>query len=239
MTRFKNIVATQQDIVPLVQKLAEWTNTWIIGVIADPPTFHDSFSKAAAKTKEHITSHLRGKVDRVVSILEREQARIDRMSNNRTQQVRSTATSDEGVIAALHSTYEGPGIIRASGPRHDNDHVDIEEIRIAPTHEELISRTKPFLPANLFGAPHPLPAESMERLLDIQFRLLREELTYVVEITPKHSLELTVGSARHLDKLCSWCVTICLREATNEPNSASSSKREEGNIAAIQMVKTP
>jgi hypothetical protein len=60
------------------------------------------------------------------------------------------------------------------------DFVDIASIRVAPTSQELSCRLEGFLPANLYDAPHPLPAGSMERLLDIQFRLLREELTCVV-----------------------------------------------------------
>ena len=82
-----------------------------------------------------------------------------------------------GSVAALHNAYEGPGAARPEGPRHDNDYINIADIQIAPTHAELTSPLHPFLPANLFGAPHPLPPESMEQLLDIQFRLLREELT--------------------------------------------------------------
>lgn len=88
----------------------------------------------------------------------------------------SVAISEEGDIAALHNAYEGPGSLRPEGPRHDNDFVDINDIRIAPTHNELISRISPYLPANIHAAPHPYSPESMERLLDIQFRLLREEL---------------------------------------------------------------
>lgn len=89
-------------------------------------------------------------------------------------------STDEGTLAALHTTYVAPGELREEGPRHDNDYVDIEGIRIAPTHEELVCRLPPFLPANIYGAPHPLPSESPERLLDTQFRLLREELTCVL-----------------------------------------------------------
>jgi hypothetical protein len=73
--------------------------------------------------------------------------------------------------------YEGPGEIRSKGPRHDNDFADISEIRVAPTHEELVCRTPPFLPGNFYEAPHHLETGSMARLLDIQFRLLREDLT--------------------------------------------------------------
>lgn len=77
----------------------------------------------------------------------------------------------------LNIIYEGPGALRPLGPRHDNDFSEIQDIRIAPTHDELISRLPPFLPGNFHAAPHHLPAEGVARLLDIQFRLLREELT--------------------------------------------------------------
>lgn len=86
---------------------------------------------------------------------------------------------DDGIISALRITYDGPGELSREGKRHDNDFIDIQDIRIAPTREELLSRAIPFLPANIYDAPHPLPQDSMERILDIQFRLLREELTYV------------------------------------------------------------
>ena len=38
-------------------------------------------------------------------------------------------------------------------------------------------QTQPFLLASLFDAPHLFQADSMQRLLDIQYCLLREELT--------------------------------------------------------------
>lgn len=116
-----------------------------------------------------------------MSIVDREQTKLNRSLQGglRVNSLVTNAGSNEGIIAALQTNYDGPGEDRQDGPRHDNDHREIDKIRIAPTHQELISRIPPFLPANLYDAPHPLPAESMERLLDIQFRLLREELTYV------------------------------------------------------------
>jgi hypothetical protein len=164
-----------------VKHLDNWATTWIEGVSSTPPGFDDPFKNAAPAARDHIITHLRSKIDRLVSIVDREQTKLDR-SLQGGRQVTSFVTntgSNEGIIAALQTTYDGPGEDRRDGPRHDNDHRDIEKIRIAPTHEELISRIPPFLPANLYDAPHPLPADSMERLLDIQFRLLREELTYV------------------------------------------------------------
>jgi hypothetical protein len=164
-----------------VRHLGDWVTAWIEGVFVIPPTFDDPFKNATGAARDHIVVHLRSKVDRLVSIVDREQTKLDRS----LQAVRPNTSfithtgSNEGIIAALETTYDGPGEDRRDGPRHDNDHRDIDKIRIAPTHEELISHIPPFLPANLYDAPHPLPAASMERLLDIQFRLLREELTYV------------------------------------------------------------
>lgn len=143
-----------------------------------PPAFDDPFREANSTTRDQIIDHLRTKVHRLVVIVEREQHKIDR--SNQQHIPTSLVLSDksrEGIVAALNITYEGPGALRPLGPRHDNDFSDIMDIRIAPTHEELISRLSPFLPGNFRDAPHHLPAESMERLLDIQFRLLREELT--------------------------------------------------------------
>lgn len=86
------------------------------------------------------------------------------------------ATADN-IVGALFQGYEGPGEERQGGPRHDNDFIEIAQIKIAPTNEELISRIPPYLPANIPNAPHTYPPDSIHRLLDIQFRLLREELT--------------------------------------------------------------
>ena len=62
-----------------------------------------------------------------------------------------------------------------SAPRHDNDFVDICKISIVPTRDEALSSRPPFLPKNADEAQHHLAG--MERLLDIQFRLLREDFT--------------------------------------------------------------
>ncbi|KIK63308.1 hypothetical protein GYMLUDRAFT_464195 [Collybiopsis luxurians FD-317 M1] len=76
----------------------------------------------------------------------------------------------------LRQRYDPPGYLRTGGPRHDNDSVEISSIRIVPTHEEMLCPVPPYLPVNLPEAPHHCRPGSMERLLDVQFRLLREEL---------------------------------------------------------------
>ena len=95
----------------------------------------------------------------------------------------------QAFISRLAHIYEPPGILRDGGPRHDNDFTDIQDIRIAPTHEELLCPIAPYLPVFLPMAPHHLPEDSMQRHLDIQFRLLREEMMYVpfAILIPSHA----------------------------------------------------
>ena len=83
----------------------------------------------------------------------------------------------QALLMRLEQTYDPPGDLRPEGPRHDNDFANIAHIRICPTDEELMCPVAPHLPATIPGAPHHLPAGSMERHIDTQFRLLREDLT--------------------------------------------------------------
>jgi hypothetical protein len=160
-------------------------DAWIKGISSDPPLFDDPFKSTNQAAREHIIAHLISKVNPLISIVDREENKIKRSAREPRPSGVATSGPSEGIVAALQMTYQGPGELRSDGPRHDNDFIDITDIRTAPTHDELMSRIPPFLPSNFHNAPHPLPAESMERLLDIQFRLLREELTYV---PPYHSV---------------------------------------------------
>ncbi|KAF5326320.1 hypothetical protein D9611_000022 [Ephemerocybe angulata] len=179
LTRFKNAVATYPRLVPLVEHLQQWVELWVSKVTSRPPTFVDSkFVASSPETREFIISHLRDKTQRLLTITEREQRKESRAAD-RLAEKPWAQSSNEGVVSALNILYKdaGLGSLRPTGPRHDNDLDNISDIRIAPTEEELICETAPYLPANFFEAPHHEPAESMERLLDIQFRLLREEGT--------------------------------------------------------------
>jgi hypothetical protein len=99
--------------------------------------------------------------------------------------------------SSLELSRDLPGTLRKGGlPRHNNDFADIRDIRIAPTHEELFCAVLPYLPAFLPMAPHYLPEGSMERHLDIQFRLLREEMMFVANpYLPLHALTSLLQSS--------------------------------------------
>jgi hypothetical protein len=90
----------------------------------------------------------------------------------------TTSDMQQASSSRLANIYEPPGNLRDGGPRHDNDFTDIRDIRIAPTHQELLCPIGPYLPVFLPMAPHHLPSNSMQRHLDIQFRLLREDMMY-------------------------------------------------------------
>ncbi|EPS35125.1 hypothetical protein H072_11452 [Dactylellina haptotyla CBS 200.50] len=70
-----------------------------------------------------------------------------------------------------------PGQLSHAGPRHDNDHELITEISILPTVSEIIcDGRKEFLPTRMAyeDADHH-HQHGIQRLVDIQFRLLRED----------------------------------------------------------------
>ena len=173
LVRFKNAVATYPRLGPLVTNLNRWFQEWLAGVEATPPLFDNPFNKIAPPVRKHIIDSIRERIKRLVNIVQRDEPKLIKSDSKQ----KSKADAIDRFAPALHATYEGPGELRPNGPRHDNDKEHISDVRIAPTHEELTIRIPPYLPANIFAAPHHAPADSMERLLDIQFRLLREELT--------------------------------------------------------------
>jgi hypothetical protein len=177
LTRFRHATIIQPALTPLVRELSRWLDLWISGISSTPPTFEDTWAiQATATSRLHSTNRLRDQIGRVVTIVDREQVAYERQHAVRRPLINSDSSANIGVMAYLDTGYSGAGHEREGGPRHDNDFTNINDIRIAPTHQELICPHPPFLPANIPNAPHHLPADSMERLLDIQFRLLREEL---------------------------------------------------------------
>ena len=65
-----------------------------------------------------------------------------------------------------------PGSLSELGPRHDNDHTDISNIKILPTMEEIQSPRLEYLPSSDPARQH---CPGLAGLLDRQFRLLRED----------------------------------------------------------------
>lgn len=124
--------------------------------------------------KIRLVTKLRKDIERLATIL----GRGDRQPRNPDsgspkERIRPTPQLQ---LVTIYNSYVPPGHLKDGGPRHDNDHTNIIDISIAPTQQELMSDLMPFIPCTVHDAPHHLPMNSMERLMDIQFRLLREEL---------------------------------------------------------------
>lgn len=71
---------------------------------------------------------------------------------------------------------DGPGQLSNAGPRHQNDHVNIQDIAILPTVDEILSLRAPYVPKKDAKEPHHLPI-GQSRLIDISFRQLRYDCT--------------------------------------------------------------
>ena len=96
---------------------------------------------------------------------------------------------------------DGPGHLSRYGPRHDNDHEDIQHIKILPTTDEILSRRKPYIPAKDQSAEHHLPC-GQQRLLDVQFRQLRfDNVEPIIDSCYHASQQLTqlVSTPQDLD----------------------------------------
>lgn len=69
---------------------------------------------------------------------------------------------------------DGPGHFSAFGPRHDNDHVNIQDIQILPTADEILSLRRPYMPEK---DRYSHVDNGVARLADTHFRHLRYDNT--------------------------------------------------------------
>ena len=92
---------------------------------------------------------------------------------------------------------DGPGSLSQFGPRHDNDHVYIKDVRILPTVDEILSLRLPHIPRK--DAPIPTdPLEQRNRLLDLCFRQLRyDSIESIIDIC-YHAFQHCVSDTGHL-----------------------------------------
>ena len=174
--RFKTALQTYPQLNTLVEHLAEWFDVWAVGVQSSPPTFHDPVT-SDQETCRLTVQTLKETIARLRTIIGREHHATESKRVVTKKTAISEAEKTQALLMRLEQTYDPPGHLRPEGPRHDNDFANIVEIRICPTSEELMCPIPPYLPVTVPGAPHHLPAGSMERHLDAQFRLLREDLT--------------------------------------------------------------
>lgn len=166
MSRYKDAAATHSSLGDVVTVLQDKFEAWRTHLANQ-----NSTAAEEEMWQDRMLPFIEKSINRLLSILRRTTI------VHRTREIPLSGIQYGGVpVDNLHLLYVGPGAERPEGPRHNNDHIDINEISIAPTHDELTTVEPPYLPYNVPGAPHTYPSNSMQRLLDIHFRLLREEL---------------------------------------------------------------
>ena len=174
--RFKTALETYPQLNELVEHLNEWFNIWKAGILSNPPTFLDPVT-SNPETCGLTVQTLGETIERLGTIIGREHHSTESRRVVTKKVVLSETERSKALLTRLEHTYDPPGHLRPEGPRHDNDFSSIAQIRICPTSDELMCPIFPHLPVIIPGAPHHLPVGSMERHLDTQFRLLREDLT--------------------------------------------------------------
>ncbi|KAK4909468.1 hypothetical protein LTR49_021747 [Elasticomyces elasticus] len=95
-------------------------------------------------------------------------------------------TKTTGGRAFFELARERPGELSDDGPRHDNDHVDIRQISILPSLQEIQSPRIEYLP---LADPLEWHIGGLRGLLDRHFRLLREDTVGQLRDAAKFELE--------------------------------------------------
>ena len=94
--------------------------------------------------------------------------------------------SNVGTKPTFATSRDLPGQLSDDGPRHDNDHASIRDIKIMPTLEEISASRNEYLPGLDPGEWH---IEGLPGLLDRQFRLVREDTIGQLRDAAKFELE--------------------------------------------------
>ncbi len=89
---------------------------------------------------------------------------------------------------------DGPGDLSSKGVRHDNDHLDIRDISILPTMDEILCRRLPYMPQKDHHTPHRY-VPGQQRLTDVNFRQLRYDSTEVIIDVCYHACQLSTTFA--------------------------------------------
>ncbi|KAF8978876.1 hypothetical protein BGZ46_006063 [Entomortierella lignicola] len=141
---------------------------------------------------------LASEISRLQKIVNDTERSIANVNSSTFSSQATTLNTNRPNMVYLTQTYDPPGNKSPRGPRHDNDHEDITDIKVLPTRDEITSDRPAFLPSNgVPDAPHFLPP-GWKRQLDIHFRLYREDMLdslrrgvkaflKVLEETPSHN----------------------------------------------------
>ncbi|KAH8922476.1 P-loop containing nucleoside triphosphate hydrolase protein [Atractiella rhizophila] len=171
LSRWKNarlehpIVASE-----LLPSMDESIEAWAKDMLSPCPTFRDTISVKSLEERTHAVSSVRRHFQNLKdSFLLRPAPVVLKKPQQNLKMKGETGVLEVVDLELMHEYYEPPG------GRHDNDHSDFRNVSVIPTHQELMSQKPSYLPFNIPGAPHHLVEGSIDRHVDILFRLMRED----------------------------------------------------------------
>ena len=154
-----------ESSVAVLQKLVDLNGTAMINeeLCSIVQTISDCLSGDFSKIEEL-------PVHRTLHTLDKIQRRLD--LGGAISSLQKTRKTNVVPAATYQIQQDLPGALSLDGPRHDNDHEDIANIKILPTAQEIQSTRSEYLPIRDPAAWH---RPGIRGLLDRQFRLLRED----------------------------------------------------------------
>ncbi|ETS75417.1 hypothetical protein PFICI_12361 [Pestalotiopsis fici W106-1] len=169
----------------IVEDLLDLSSKILKQILSD--TSVDSLSSALRTTVQELHGHcdnLPGNLQRLSSAKET----LDHILQTR----KKAKTHPVGLAQQQDFVgYDPPGELSPRGPRHDNDHASIMDIRILPTVGEILAKRLPYAPLYDSSSWH---VSGFRGLLDRHFRLLREDQLGPICNVIKQYLQKSSGS---------------------------------------------
>ena len=150
------------------------------------PKLHSETAKFINSSASHTSEHHKTlrQLDMLLDIVERTETYIELPP--RSQSPVPKFVSEKEISRYMS---DAPGEIRTRGPRHDNDRVNIADIQILPTQSEMVSLNAQYLPCQsgplAYLSSHWIK-DDVERHIDVQFRLVREEMIAPIRQAIQH-----------------------------------------------------
>ncbi|RHZ48435.1 hypothetical protein Glove_551g8 [Diversispora epigaea] len=195
LKRFKT-ASIEETMFEICEKLENLKNEWEDSF--DKPTAALSSDSLATdkEQRKYFFTVLDKEIDRMNGTLRKPKQNIPPETVKKVSPLSKVFTSVKEYYkqvardADLKRSYDPPGELSADGSRHNNDFAEISRISIIPTTDEILCKREPYLPV-VSGDDdlHHLP-KGAARLLDRQFRLLREDTLNAFRTSIKSFLSL-------------------------------------------------
>ncbi|CAG8471028.1 5060_t:CDS:10 [Dentiscutata erythropus] len=197
MKRIKE-ASINETMYKIVEKIEQAKNLWQNTLQQDIGNTYNEPLASDVVLRKYFFTILDKEIDTMKKMLNYRQRNL---LSQETHTVSSTHYEKLAKKMALMIDYDPPGELSKKGPRHDNDFSEVSKISIIPTKNEILCDREPFLPTtNMDDTLHHLP-KGAERLLDSQFRLLREDMMCPIRLGIENFIKFISESAKNHAKI--------------------------------------